>query len=242
MAIDYSYLDDAASQVAPIEETNNADMVNVTIRIDADCFLLCDGEFTEIELKAGKLSKVQLPVGQHLLEFVDLENSDLKMEQVVDWPELGKSYLVLVDGLEELIADYQAKKAKADAERKAKEEAERKAKEEAAKKEAERKAKEEAIRKAKEEAIRKAKARQDITYTLSITGVQNRLQAKITLRALYGCGAADSKQKFAKLPVDIATTKSKNDALEKLKKLNAGGVIANVIAVNALGEIVDLKK
>ena len=234
MAIDYSYLDDAASQVAPIEETNNADMVNVTIRIDADCFLLCDGEFTEIELKAGKLSKVQLPVGQHLLEFLDLENSDLKMEQVVDWPELGKSYLVLVDGLEELIADYQAKKAKADAERKAKEEAERKAKEEAAKKEAE--------RKAKEEAIRKAKARQDITYTLSITGVQNRLQAKITLRALYGCGAADSKQKFAKLPVDIATTKSKNDALEKLKKLNAGGVIANVIAVNALGEIVDLKK
>jgi flagellar motor protein MotB len=234
MAIDYSYLDDAASQVAPIEETNNADMVNVTIRIDADCFLLCDGEFTEIELKAGKLSKVQLPVGQHLLEFVDLENSDLKMEQIVDWPELGKSYLVLVDGLEELIADYQAKKAKADAERKVKEEAERKAKEEAAKKEAE--------RKAKEEAIRKAKARQDITYTLSITGVQNRLQAMITLRALYGCGAADSKQKFAKLPVDIATTKSKNDALEKLKKLNAGGVVANVIAVNALGEIIDLKK
>lgn len=234
MAIDYSYLDDAASLVAPIEETNNADMVNVTIRIDADCFLLCDGEFTEIELKAGKLSKVQLPVGQHLLEFVDLENSDLKMEQIVDWPELGKSYLVLVDGLEELIADYQAKKAKADAERKAKEEAERKAKEEAAKKEAE--------RKAKEEAIRKAKARQDITYTLSITGVQNRLQAMITLRALYGCGAADSKQKFAKLPVDIATTKSKNDALEKLKKLNAGGVIANVLAVNALGEIIDLKK
>ena len=234
MAIDYSYLDEAASQMTPVEETNNADMVNVTIRIDADCFLLCDGEFTEVELKAGKLSKVQLPVGQHLLEFVDLENSDLKMEQVVDWPELGKSYLVLVDGLEELIADYQAKKAKADAERKAKEEAERKAKEEAAKKEAE--------RKAKEEAIRKAKARQDVTYTLSITGVQNHLQAMITLRALYGLGAADSKRKLAKLPMDIATTKSKNDALDKLKKLNAGGVIANVLAVNALGEIVDLKK
>ena len=234
MAIDYSYLDEAASQMTPVEETNNADMVNVTIRIDADCFLLCDGEFTEIELKAGKLSKVQLPVGQHLLEFVDLENSDLKMEQVVDWPELGKSYLVLVDGLEELIADYQAKKAKADAERKAKEEAERKAKEEAAKKEAE--------RKAKEEAIRKAKARQDVTYTLSITGVQNRLQAMITLRALYGLGASDSKRKLAQLPMDIATTKSKNDALDKLKKLNAGGVIANVLAVNALGEIVDLKK
>lgn len=234
MAIDYSYLDEAASQMTPVEETNNADMVNVTIRIDADCFLLCDGEFTEIELKAGKLSKVQLPVGQHLLEFVDLENSDLKMEQVVDWPELGKSYLVLVDGLEELIADYQAKKAKADAERKAKEEAERKAKEEAAKKETE--------RKAKEEAIRKAKARQDVTYTLSITGVQNRLQAMITLRALYGLGAADSKRKLAQLPMDIATTKSKNDALEKLKKLNAGGVIANLLAVNALGEIVDLKK
>jgi hypothetical protein len=42
--------------------------------------------------------------------------------------------------------------------------------------------------------------------------------------------------------MDIATTKSKNDALDKLKKLNAGGLIANVLAVNALGEIVDLKK
>ena len=111
-----------------------------------------------------------------------------------------------------------------------------------AKAEADRKAKAEAERKAKEEAIRKAKARQDITYTLSITGVQNRLQAMITLRALYGLGAADSKRKLAKLPMDIATTKSKNDALEKLKKLNAGGVIANVLAVNALDEIIDLKK
>ena len=143
-------------QEQPKEEVNSAvKMANISIRVDANCFLLCDGEFTEIELQAGKITKVQLPVGQHLLEFVDIEYPELKMEKEVDWPNEGKSYLVLVNEFKEVV---DALKAKEEAERKAKEEAERKAKEEAerkAKEEAERKAKEEAERKAKEEAISK---------------------------------------------------------------------------------------
>ena len=154
-------------QEQPKEEVNSAiKMANISIRVDANCFLLCDGEFTEIELQAGKITKVQLPIGQHLLEFIDSEYPELKMEKVVDWPDEGKSYLVLVNEFKKVVDALKAKaeaerKAKAEAERKAKAEAERKAKAEAerkAKEEAERKAKEEAECKAKEKAERKAKA------------------------------------------------------------------------------------
>ena len=117
-------------QEQPKEEVNSAvKMANISIRVDANCFLLCDGEFTEIELQAGKITKVQLPVGQHLLEFVDIECPELKMEKVVDWPDEGKSYLVLVNEFKKVV-----EKSKAEAERKAKEEAKRKAKEEAERK------------------------------------------------------------------------------------------------------------
>ena len=163
---------------------NENGMANVTIRVDADCFLLCDGEFMEeIEIVANQIKKAQLPIGQHILEFIDATNPDVKLEKEVDFPEEGKNYLVLIKGLQEagskakenaakaeaekqmrLEAERKAKeeavrKAKEEAERKAKEEAERKAKEAVrkAKEEAERKAKEAAERKAKEEAVRKAK-------------------------------------------------------------------------------------
>ena len=151
---------------APKNETG---MANVTIRVDADCFLLCDGEFMEeIEIVANQIKKAQLPIGQHILEFIDVTNPDVKLEKEVDFPEEGKNYLVLIKGLQEAGSKAKENAAKAEAEkqmrleaeRKAKEEAERKAKEEAgrkAKEEAERKAKEEAERKAKEEAVRKAK-------------------------------------------------------------------------------------
>ena len=131
-------------QEQPKEEVNSAvKMANISIRVDANCFLLCDGEFTEIELQAGKITKVQLPVGQHLLEFVDIECPELKMEKVVDWPDEGKSYLVLVDKFKEVV---DALKAKDDAERKAKEEAERKAKADALKAQQEAEKREKPIR------------------------------------------------------------------------------------------------
>ena len=143
---------------APKNETG---MANVTIRVDADCFLLCDGEFMEeIEIVANQIKKAQLPIGQHILEFIDATNPDVKLEKEVDFPEDGKNYLVLIKGLQEAGSKAKENAAKAEAEKQMRLEAERKAQEEAvrkAKEEAERKAKEEAERKAKEEAERKAK-------------------------------------------------------------------------------------
>ena len=135
---------------APKNETG---MANVTIRVDADCFLLCDGEFMEeIEIVANQITKAQLPIGQHILEFIDATNPDVKLEKEVDFPEDGKNYLVLIKGLQEAGSKAKDNVAKAEAEKQMRLEAERKAQEEAV-----RKAKEEAVRKAKEEAVRKAK-------------------------------------------------------------------------------------
>ena len=188
---------------APKNETG---MANVTIRVDADCFLLCDGEFMEeIEIVANQIKKAQLPIGQHILEFIDVTNPDVKLEKEVDFPEEGKNYLVLIKGLQEAGSKAKENAAKAEAEkqmrleaeRKAKEEAERKAKEEAerkaqeetvrkAKEEAERKAKEEAERKAKEEAKRKAKeeakrkAKEEAIRKAKEEAKRNKLEVNIT--------------------------------------------------------------
>ena len=215
---------------APQEQTpapkNDAGMANVTIRVDADCYLLCDGEFMEgVQIVANQISKVKLPVGQHILEFIDVANPDIKVEKEVDFPNEGKSYLVLIAGLEEAIEEANQSKAKAEAERKAKEEKERKVK-----LEAERRAKAEA------DAI----ARLNITYTIIVGEVTNVLQATMTLRALLGWSSADVKAKLADLPVEILSTKKLEEANESLQKLNNGGLKADILAINALGEVVEV--
>ena len=129
-------------------------MANVTVRCDADCFLLCDGEYLDIQLVAGKMAKIQVPIGQHLLEFLYTEDPDIKIEKEVDFPESGKSYLVIIKGLKDLVDG-----ANAEAQAKA---AEEEAKRIAADEEARRKTEAEAKRKAEEE---KAKLLRSIDFT-----------------------------------------------------------------------------
>ena len=154
MPIDFSYLEGTAPQ----EESTpvKSDTANVTIRVDADSMLLCDGEYIDQVFKAGVLTKIQMGPGQHLLEFLYTENPDIKIEKEVDFPESGKSYLVIIKGLKELV-DAAVEEAKKKAEEEA--EAKRKAEEEAQRlaEEAKRKAAEEEARiKAEAEAKKKA--------------------------------------------------------------------------------------
>ena len=109
MAIDFSFLDAAA--VSQPQQHPQDGVANVTLRVDADALLLCDGEHIDIELKAGVVKKTQLPVGQHLLEFLSEENPDAKVEKVVDFPVAGKSYLVMVSELKEALAKFETKAA-----------------------------------------------------------------------------------------------------------------------------------
>ena len=150
MPIDFSYLEG----VAPQEESTPVmpDTANVTIRVDADSLLLCDGEYIDQPFKAGALTKIQIPIGQHLLEFLYTEDPDIKIEKEVDFPESGKSYLVLIKGLKDLV-DAAAEEVK----RKAEEEARVKAEAEA-----KRIAEEEARKKAEEEAEAEAKRKAEI--------------------------------------------------------------------------------
>lgn len=83
------------------KEHNNK--VSVTVRVDADCFLLCDGEYLEVQLHEGKLEKVQLPAGQHLLQFMSVEYPEIMTEKEVDFPDAGKSYLVIIKELRALV-------------------------------------------------------------------------------------------------------------------------------------------
>ena len=154
MPIDFSYLEGAAPQ----EESTpvKSDTANVTIRVDADSMLLCDGEYIDQVFKAGVLTKIQMGPGQHLLEFLYTEDPDIKIEKEVDFPESGKSYLVLIKGLKELV-DAAVEEARKKAEEEA--EAKRKAEEETQRlaEEAKRKAAEEEARiKAEAEAKKKA--------------------------------------------------------------------------------------
>lgn len=151
MPIDFSFLE--GTQESRLTQTGTA---NVTIRVDADSLLLCDGEYIDLPFKAGVITKIQLPLGRHLLEFLYAEDPDIKIEKEVDFPEAGKSYLVIIKGLKDLV-DAAAE----DAKQKAVEEAKRKAAEEArvkAEAEAKRKAEEEAKRKAEAEEKAKKKA------------------------------------------------------------------------------------
>lgn len=102
MPIDFSFLENAApKEQEPVKMSGLAD---VSIRSDADCFLQCDGEYVDLPLRAGIMAKIQLPIGQHLLEFISQDSPNVKVEKVVDFPESGKKYLVIVNELKAAIA------------------------------------------------------------------------------------------------------------------------------------------
>ena len=101
MPVDFSFLEGAAPKPQQPEQKLDTGLANVTIRVDADCFLQCDGEYIEIELQAGKMVKTQFPIGQHLLEFISSTYPDINVEKVVDFPETGKNYLVLIGEMKE---------------------------------------------------------------------------------------------------------------------------------------------
>jgi hypothetical protein len=112
MSIDFSFLD--GTQESRPTQTGTA---NVTIRVDADSMLLCDGEYIDHPLKAGVLTKIQLPLGQHILEFLYDEDPDIKVEKEVDFPEAGKSYLVLIKDFKNLADEAKRMAAEEEAKR-----------------------------------------------------------------------------------------------------------------------------
>ena len=73
--------------------------VTVSVRVDAECLLFCDEEFTEYELPARQIIKVDLPEGEHLLTFHDKEDLDICSELEVSIPQ--KKFF-MVNGLKKI--------------------------------------------------------------------------------------------------------------------------------------------
>ena len=97
--MDWSFLNDAVPKQQEAEPVKTSGPVNVTVRVDADCMLMCDDEYVDLPLKAGMMAKTTLPMGQHLLTFISEKQPNIKVEKIVDWPEADKNYLVIVNEL-----------------------------------------------------------------------------------------------------------------------------------------------
>lgn len=86
---------------------NNIGSVNVTFRVDADCQVLCDGEFFFL-LNSNQIVKEKLPAGEHFLQFVSLDDPEINIERKVDFSRVGFNYLILVDEFKTIEAEKKA--------------------------------------------------------------------------------------------------------------------------------------
>ena len=87
------------SASSDVPASNN--FVNLTLRADAECQVTCDGDFLVL-LNPNQITKEKAPAGQHILQFISTTHPDIQVEKIVDFPEAGKNYLVLVNELKEL--------------------------------------------------------------------------------------------------------------------------------------------
>lgn len=99
MPIDFSFLEDNAPQ----KEEAKKGCVNVTIRVDADCLLKCDGEEILSQIRANDTIKIQLSIGQHLLEFISIVFPTVRIDKQVCYTESEINNIVIIDNLSELI-------------------------------------------------------------------------------------------------------------------------------------------
>lgn len=79
-------------------------------------------------------------------------------------------------------------------------------------------------------------ARKKLTHTLSITAVKDTMATIMTLRALWGWGSAESRQKLSNLPLEILVTEDTAEATKVYEKLTASAAKVEVKTINGLGE------
>ena len=101
-----NFLEQNSSKDERVSASN--DFVNLTLRADAECQVLCDGDFLVL-LNANQIVKEKVPTGQHILQFISISRPDMQVEKIVDFPEAGKNYLVLVNELAALMKETETK-------------------------------------------------------------------------------------------------------------------------------------
>ena len=110
----------ASDNNSSVVSNNDKGKVNLTVRVDADCQVVCDGDFLFLA-NANQIVKDKAPMGQHLLNFTSLDYPDATIEKIVDFPVEGNNYLIVVNDLKEKVEILQKEK---EAEKQAKQRAE----------------------------------------------------------------------------------------------------------------------
>lgn len=104
MEINHSDSKQQRSNNSELQKSSMPIMVNVTVRADAECQLICDGDYVALLLPM-KIVKMTVPAGQHLIQFISTECPDVVIEHIVDWMDDSRCYLLLEDGLESMVSE-----------------------------------------------------------------------------------------------------------------------------------------
>lgn len=80
--------------------SNGSRQAYLTVKVDIDCKLYCDGDFLDL-FEANRVKKISIEVGQHLMTIESEHCDGVSEDHVVDAAEVGKNYLLLVNGMKE---------------------------------------------------------------------------------------------------------------------------------------------
>ena len=86
--------------------------------------------------------------------------------------------------------------------------------------------------------VQEEKLRKQITYSVSITKIDNQLLASMTARTTLGWTLEVSRTNFAKLPYKAKSSENKEEIEKLADKLSKGGMTVEVTAINGLNEMV----
>ena len=102
--MDKNYFESLINSVQEPEKQNNeiesSGMASLTVKVDIDCKLYCDGDFLDL-FEANKVKKVQIPIGQHLITIESEHYDGLSEDHVVEANESGKNYLLMIKDMKE---------------------------------------------------------------------------------------------------------------------------------------------
>lgn len=130
--MDNNYFESLANSVQePAQPKSNSSNISgqafLTIKVDIDCKLYCDGDFLDL-FEANKVKKITVPTGWHLFTIESEQFDDVTEDHEMDVAESGKNYPLLVKGLKEKMQTHiqkqekEKKQQEAEAEKKRQEE------------------------------------------------------------------------------------------------------------------------
>ena len=121
--MDNNYFENLANSIKvsepKSEEPKESLEATLTVKVDIDCKLYCDGDFLDL-FEANKVKKISVPTGQHLFTVESERFNEVSEDVVLEIEQPGKNYLLLVKDLKEREnAEVQKREKAKDNERKA---------------------------------------------------------------------------------------------------------------------------